>query len=59
VFSILEWATAFNEEEGHHFPLVATSYGYVAVVKALSRSRGSIHDVPESLIDASLEVNLN
>jgi hypothetical protein len=59
IFSILEWTTAFNEEEDNHFPLVATSFGYLALVKALLRNRRGTLNMTADLIDTSLEINLN
>lgn len=32
VFNIIAWAQDHNEEKENHFPLLATSYGYLAVV---------------------------
>lgn len=47
VFNILQWAKTHNDEKDKHFPLLATQYGYLAIIKLLTRIPELIVEVPK------------
>lgn len=56
VREILQWAQAKNVDS--HFPLVATGYGYLALLMAGMKNEGSIQQVNDDMAYISLELNL-
>lgn len=56
VRAILQWAQDKNTDD--HFPLVAISYGYLALMMAGIQSEGTIKTVESSLMWTSAELNL-
>lgn len=58
VSQIYDWAQTQNVQSAQHFPVVATSYGYLAVVQTLAVLSKSIIEVPLSERYVSLQINL-
>jgi hypothetical protein len=59
VRTILQWAQDRNTQEpADHFPLVAVSYGYLALIMTAIRGQDTIQTVPQSLLWRSNELNL-
>ena len=56
VRAILQWAQNKNKDD--HFPLVALSYGYLALMMAGIQSQGTIKTVDNNLMWTSAELNL-
>ncbi len=56
VRAILQWAQTKNQDD--HFPLVAVSYGYLALMMAGIQNEGTIKTVDNFLLWTSAELNL-
>ena len=60
VKTVYMWAQSHNSESDNskHFPVVATGYGYLAMMMVGMKSHDTIEVVPEERIFASMELNL-
>jgi hypothetical protein len=48
VNSIIQWSLKHNEHREGHLPVIGVSYGYLAMVNALTR-QGGIIKMPEDM----------
>lgn len=58
VSQIYDWAQTQNVKSAQHFPVVATSYGFLAVLQTLAVLSQSIVEVPLQERYVSLQINL-
>jgi len=56
---LLKWAQDHNKEEGSHFPVVATSYGFLSMLRGQMRSDDELIPMKEEQVCKPLSQNLN